>query len=202
MRYFVIAAALSLLAPAPLLAQAATLDVPAGEYVLDKTHASVTWRVSHLGLSFYTARFTGFDSAITLDPADVTKSSVVFTIDPNSVRTDFPFPEKEDFDKVIATQFLKGDKHPQVRFESTGLTATGANSGTLVGNLTLAGVTKPATFTVTLNGAKPHPMTKVPALGLSARGIIKRSDYGLTEMAGALGDEVEIWIETEYAAKQ
>ena len=182
----------------PALAQAPKLDVAAGDYVIDKTHVSVTWRIKHLGLSYYTARFTGFDSTVKLDPADLTRSSVIFTIDANSVRTDYPFPEKEDFDKVVASRFLKAEAHPKIIFQSTSLTATSATTGKLTGNMSFAGVTKPVTFDVTLNGATVHPFYKVPYVGFSARGMIKRTDFGVGEMVGLLGDEVEIWIEAEY----
>lgn len=186
---------------APVLAQAAPLSVPAGEYVLDKTHASLTWQIKHLGLSNYTARFATYDAVINLNPADPTKSSVTVTIDPNSVRTDFPFPEKEDFDKVIATKFLKSGEHPKISFQSTGLTATGATTGKLTGNLTFLGVTKPVTLDVTLNGAKEHPMRKIPTLGFSAVGSINRADFGSTDLAGALGDDVKLIIEAEFFKK-
>ncbi|WP_448586831.1 YceI family protein [Thermaurantiacus sp.] len=195
------AALLLLVAPAPLLAQAAPVNAPAGVYELEKTHASITWRVKHLGLSMYTARFTGFDSAITLDPKNPTASSVTATIDPMSVRTDYPFPEKEDFDKVVGERFLKGKEHPKISFRSTRLVATGPTTGTLTGDLTLGGVTRPVSLDVTLNGAIEHPFRKVPVLGFSARGTLKRSAFGLTDLVGPIGDEVEILIEAEYLKK-
>jgi polyisoprenoid-binding protein YceI len=196
-----LAAVLACMPLAPALAQAAPLSVPAGEYVLENTHASVTWRVKHLGLSNYPARFVKFDSTINLDPKDVTKSSVTVTIDPRSVRTEFPFPEKEDFDKVVAEKFLRAGEHPSITFASTGLTATGATTGKLTGNLTLAGVTKPVTLDVTLNGAKEHPFRKVPVLGFSATGSFKRSDFGLTDLIPMISDEVELMIEAEFLKK-
>lgn len=186
---------------APAIAQAAPIDVPAGVYELEKTHASVTWRIKHLGLSWYTARFVSFDADIMLDPKDPTKSSVKVTIDPRSVRTDFPFPEKEDFDKVIAEKFLMAGEHPEIRFQSTGLTATGATTGKLAGNLTLMGVTKPVVLDVTLNGAGPHMARKTPALGFSATGTFKRSDFGSTALQGPLGDEIQLIIEAEFLKK-
>jgi polyisoprenoid-binding protein YceI len=185
----------------PVLAQAAPLSVPAGEYVLDKTHASLTWKIRHLGLSNYTARFSTYDAVINLNPADPTKSTVTVTIDPTTVRTDFPFPQKEDFDKVIAEKFLKASQHPKITFQSTGLTATGATTGKLTGNLTFLGVTKPVTLDVTLNGAKEHPMSKTPVLGFSASGSLKRSDFGSTELQGPLGDEIQLLIEAEFGKK-
>lgn len=186
---------------APVLAQAAPLNVPAGEYVLDPTHASLTWKIRHLGLSNYTARFSTYDAVINLNPADPTKSSVTVTIDPKTVRTDFPFPEKEDFDKVIAEKFLKASQHPKITFQSTRLKATGATTGQLTGNLTFLGVTKPVTLDVVLNGAKEHPMKKTPVLGFSATGTFKRSDFGSTDMQGPLGDDIQLLIEAEFNKK-
>ena len=186
---------------APVLAQAAPLNVPAGEYVVDPTHASLTWKIRHLGLSNYTARFSTYDAVINLNPADPTKSSVTVTIDPTTVRTDFPFPEKEDFDKVIAEKFLKASQHPKITFQSTGLKATGATTGQLTGNLTFLGVTKPVTLDVVLNGAKEHPMKKTPVLGFSATGTFKRSDFGSTDLQGPLGDDIQLLIEAEFNKK-
>lgn len=195
-----LAAAPATFAPAAY-AQAAALNVPAGEYVLEKTHASVTWRVKHLGLSNYPARFVTFDSTIMLDPKDVTKSTVTVTIDPRSVRTEYPFPDKEDFDKVIAEKFLKAGEFPSITFKSTGLAATGATTGKLTGDLTMRGITKPVTLDVTLNAAKEHPFRKVPALGFSATGTFKRSDFGVTDLIPMVSDEVELMIEAEFLKK-
>ncbi len=186
---------------APAFAQAAPLSVPAGDYAIEKTHASITVKWKHLGLSYYPARFVTFDSVITLDPKDVTKSSVSVTIDPRSVRTDYPFPEKEDFDKVVAEKFLRAGEFPTATFQSTRLVATGATTGKLTGNLTLAGVTKPVTLDVTLNAAKEHPFRKVPALGFSATGSFNRSDFGLKDLIPAISDEILISIEAEYLKK-
>lgn len=186
---------------APVLAQAKPLDVPAGEYVVDKTHASLTWQVKHLGLSNYTARFATYDAVINLNPADPTRSTVTVTIDPRSVRTDFPFPEKEDFDKKVAEQFLKAGTHPTITFKSTGLKATGASTGKLTGDLTFLGVTRPVTLDVTLNAATMHPMRKIPVLGFSASGTIKRSEFGSTDLLGPIGDEVKLIIEAEFFKK-
>jgi polyisoprenoid-binding protein YceI len=192
----------SLLLGGPAFAQAAPVDAPAGAYALDTTHASVTWRVKHLGLSMYTGRFAKMDSTITLDPQTPTRSSVTVSIDPRSVRTDFPFPEEEDFDTVVAERFLGAARQPVITFRSTGLTATGATTGKLTGDLSFNGVTKPVTLDVTLNGAMSHPFRKIPVLGFSARGTLKRSDFGSKELLGPVGDEVELLIEAEYLQKQ
>ena len=182
--------------------QAAPLTIAAGDYVLDKTHASLTWKIKHLGLSWYTARFTSFDANVRLDPQTVTNSSVSVTIDPKSVRTDYPFPEKEDFDKVISEKFLKSGEFPTITFQSTSLVATDTSEGKLHGNLTLLGVTKPVTLDVKLVGATDkHPMNEKSAFGIHAKGEIKRSDFGQTELQGVLGDEIKLEINGEFIAK-
>lgn len=190
---------LALLAAAP--ACAAPLDAPSGTYNADLSHTSVTWRVKHLGLSYYTARFTRIASTVVLDAAKPEKSQLSVTIDANSVRTDFPFPEKEDFDKVVGgdARFLDGGKFPEIKFVATSIAPTGPKTGRISGNLTLRGVTRPIVLDATFNGSMaPNPMMKTQKIGVSARGTIKRTDFGMTFGTQFLGDEVELQIEAEY----
>lgn len=179
--------------------QAPALEVPAGTYRIDPTHASVTWQVNHLGLSNYTARFTKFDATLEFDPASPEKSRVTVTIDPKSVRTDFPFPEKEDFDaKIAGPDFLDAGKYPEIRFVSTKVERLGADTGRMHGDLTFHGVTKPVVMDVKLVGAKTHPMRGVGAMGFSAVTTFKRSDFGVTNLVPMVGDEVTVRVEAEF----
>lgn len=194
-------AALALLPLAtPAVAQKA-FDIPSGAYVGDPTHSSVTFKIGHFGLSNYTARFTRFDTAVTLDAANPAASSVKVSIDPNSVRTDYPFPDKEDFDKKIAADpnFLASAQFPTIGFVSKSIRTTGARTAQITGDLTLRGITKTVVLDTVLNGAIQHPMRKVPMFGISATGKINRNDFGLTYLKGILGDEVSILIEAELA---
>lgn len=193
-----IAVALAASALAAPAAAAPLAKAESGRYALDPTHASLTWRVKHFGLSWYTARFTRFTSTLQLDAADPTRSSVEVSIDPKSVRTDFPAPERVDFDAKIATQVLNAGKYPAITFRSTTLTATGATTGRLTGDLTFMGVTKPVTLDVTFNAAIDNPMDKSKMVGFSATGGFKRSDFGATSYLPVVGDEVQLVIEVEY----
>ena len=88
----------------PAIAQTvAPGTLPAGIYVSDETHTSVTFKVSHMGMSNYTARFAKADAELNFDPADPTKSTLKASVDPASIRTDYPHPDKKDFDKELAT---------------------------------------------------------------------------------------------------
>ena len=197
----VIASAFTLALSSACIAQTPYPEMPAGVYNVDKTHASITWKVSHLGLSNYTARFTKFDASIDFDPNNVEASKITATIDPTSVRTDYPFPEKKDFDKKLAqgAEWFNAGAFPSITFASSKLTKTGDNTGVMEGNLTFLGVTKPVSLSVTLNGATANqPFSNKPTLGVTATTTIKRTDWGFSTYTPNIGDEVTIIIDAEF----
>lgn len=187
----------------PFTAQAnITIDkLPAGNYAMDETHASLIWKVNHMGLADYAARFTKFDTKLYLDTQDITKSRVKATIDPRSVQTAYPYPEEKDFDKKLSDgkEWLNAGEFPTITFTSTKIEKTGDNTGKMTGDLTFLGVTKPVTLDVTLTGTLGnHPFKNKPAVGFSATGSIKRSDFGMTTYIPNIGDEVKIMIDAEF----
>lgn len=199
-----LAAAIAFAPLAPATAQEFTPieEMPAGVYTLDRTHASLNWKVSHAGLSNYTARFTGFDASVTLNPQNITDSSVVVRIAARTIETDYPKAAEKDFNKSLGygEEWFNAEEFPEIRFVSNKLERTGDNTGLLHGDLTLLGVTKPAVLDVTLNGAfAASPFSSLPTLGFSAHGTIKRSDWGFDTYIPLIGDEVEIFVEAEFA---
>lgn len=205
MRHLLAVAAAASFISAPALAQGAT-QAPAGQYAVDKTHASVNWKGLHQGLSWYNARFTNFDIQLTFDPADVTKSKVTATIDPKSIETDFektrPAGNTEEFNAELATgeRFFNAGKFPQITFASTAITKTGANTGKMTGNLTFLGVTKPVTLDVTYIGNRNDPRLKKHKVGFQAVGTINKTIWGLAP-GGSIADEVKIEINAELIQK-
>jgi len=175
------------------------IEQPAGAYVLDRSHASVIWRVSHLGVSMYAARFDRFGGELNFDPKDPSKSALTATIDATSVNTGYP--GEKDFSKEVADKALGADKHPEIKFVSTAIALTGERTGTVTGNLTFNGVTKPTTLNVTFVGGGTNPRSGKPLIGFSAKGSIKRSDFGSTQWAPFIGDTVELDIDAEFAGK-
>jgi polyisoprenoid-binding protein YceI len=176
-------------------------EMPSGKYALDKNHASVTWKVSHLGLSNYTARFTKVDAALEFDTKDPTKSKLVATVNPSSIRTDFPDAAQKDFDKELSTgkEWFNAVQFPEIKFESTKVEKTGENIGKVHGNLTMLGVTKPLVLDVKFNGAYiKKPFADVPGLGFSATTKVKRSEWGFSTYVPNIGDDVEVLIEVEF----
>jgi polyisoprenoid-binding protein YceI len=175
----------------------------AGAYQLDPTHASVTFKISHFGLSNYTARFTKIDAKVNYDPAHPEKSTVEASVNPASIRTDYPAPEKVDFDKELGGEkWFNVAKFPDVTFKSTKIEVTGKNTAKITGDLTLLGVTKSVTLDTVLNLAlDAHPFTKAPALGISATATIDRTAFGLSAYAPNVGAEVKLLIEAEFLKK-
>ncbi|MBI1252457.1 MAG: polyisoprenoid-binding protein [Alphaproteobacteria bacterium] len=224
-RLMIAAAALALAAcdhqaPAPAADTAETaapveISAPAGTYALDPSHASLSFRINHLGLSNYVVRFTRFNGVLTLDPANIAASSIEFTVDPSSVRTDYPLnyrqthPQSQfsnwDEDLSRSQNFFNTGQFPEAAFKSTAVEATGANTARVTGDLTLLGQTHPATFDVTYVGSMAtHPFTNAGAIGLSATGTIDRSQWGMNfglpqnDQPGFLGDAVTIEFNGEF----
>jgi polyisoprenoid-binding protein YceI len=188
----------------PASAAAAPITVPAGAYTLDKSHASLLFRVDHLGFSKYTARFRNFDAQMQLDPANLAASSVTATIDPKSL--DVENPPAGFVDELIGANWLDASKFPELTFRSTAAEVTGPNAVKITGDLTLHGVTKPVVLAATLNGGYAgHPMDPHARVGFSAHGTFKRSDFGIAIGIPAPGttmgvsDDVEVIIESEFS---
>ncbi len=180
-------------------------ELPAGNYSLDKTHASLIWKVSHLGLSDYTARFTDFDADINYNAEDPTASTVKVTVNPLSVETDYPNAEEKDFNAKLATgeDWFNGENFPEITFTSTKITIGEDNTGKMRGDLTMLGMTKPLTLDVTFNGGYlEKPFAGVPAMGFSASGMIDRSEWGFDTYEPSIGGDVKILIETEFHKDQ
>ena len=198
-----IAFAASLIALA-LPAQAApTLEgVASGLYELEKTHAFLTWTVQHNGISGYTVNFTDFDADLVFDAETPANSQLSVSINPLMMNTNYPDPEKKvDWETELATdaRFMNASEFPTITFNSTGVEQTGDFEGTVTGDLTFLGVTKPVTLNVSYGGvANPPWFGQRDVIGFTASTTLSRSDFGQTSMAGIISDEVEIEFSGEF----
>lgn len=197
-KYIAIAAALFFATAAH-----AEVPVPSGKYTMDPTHASLTFKINHLGLSNYTARFTRFNIDLDLNVEDPTQSTVSANVDPNSVETDYP--GEKDFDGEIARggKFFNAGEFKDVTFASKSIEMTGDNTAKITGDLTMLGETLPVTLDATLIGAlAAHPFAGAPAVGFSATGTFDRSKWGMTHLIPNVGDAVTVIIEAEFIKAQ
>ncbi len=194
------ALALGLTFATAALANPASQDpakVPAGNYVLDKRHASLLVKVPHMGgFSKFTMRFDRLDGSFTYDPATWGTTKVTITADPTSINTGLP-----DFDKTIAgPSYFDSAKYPAITFVTTQAEGTDGK-GTVTGDLTFHGVTKPVVLDVTFNGVGPGMMGAGTRIGFSGTTHMKRSDFGVTTMSQFAGDELDLLFEVEFVKK-
>ncbi|HTQ14070.1 MAG TPA: YceI family protein [Rhizomicrobium sp.] len=186
-------AAAFLLAAAPALADAPTAK--AGTYAIDPRHTQIVFEIRHMGLSTFYGRFGAVSGTLVFDPAAPGKSTLTATVDMTDIQT-----HVDELDRELRDHVFKAAQYPTATFTATDIVKTGDNTGTVTGNLALAGVTRPVTLNVTFNGGRYPPIPFQPyRLGFDATGTIKRSDFGLTGMiwSGMVSDDVTLEIECE-----
>lgn len=165
-------------------------------YEVDGTHTFPRFSYSHFGYSTQLSSFSKTTGKVVFD-AEAKKGSVDIVIDMKSVNTGF-----SDFNEHIQGEdFLDTTKFPQATFKSTHVVFDGAKPQRIEGQLSIKGVTKPVTLTVTSFQAMPHPMLKKPAIGANAFTTIKRSEFNAAKYAPYVGDEVRIDIAIEAIAQ-
>lgn len=179
-------------------------DAPAGRYTLDKTHATLHFRVNHLGFSHYTGGFTAFDATLDFNPADPAAMQFEGTVDVASLS--LPNPPAGFVTELLGKTWFEADTYPQITFRSTSVTLTSPNTADVTGDFTMHGVTKPLTLAVTFNGGYAgHPYDPNGRIGFSAQGTLNRSDfgivYGIPEAGSTMGvsDAVDLVMEAEFS---
>ena len=177
-------------------AKAAVSDLPSGDYKLDKSHASIVWTVSHLGLSQYVARFTDFDMDLVLDSNNLSNSKIFATVNSGSVST-----ENDKFDKKLTSKsWFNAPEFPKILFNSIGYIPITNKTGILTGTLEMFGIKKTVEFDVVLGGTVDnHPfIADAAGVGFEATSKIKRSEWGFTKYVPNIGDEVSIKVTAEF----
>lgn len=187
---------LALVLPAGAMAASANpTDLPAGHFVLDKKHSSIIARVRHLSVSNYTMRFDKFDASFTYDPAHPEATKLEASVDVTSLDVG------ADYSRQFADEFLDASKFPKATFVSTAVTpGPDGRTGTMTGDLTLKGVTRPVTFNMAFV-AVGHGFPFGTVAGFSATTEIKRSDFGSHNLLSLVGDDVDLEIEGEFEHK-
>lgn len=161
-------------------------------YALDSSHTFPRFSYSHFGLSTQLSRFNKTTGTLVIDKAAKT-AKVDIVIDTTSVDTGFA-----TFDEHIqGADFLDTAKYPTATFKSNKVRFEGDKPVALDGELTIKGITKPVTLTITRFTSMMHPMLKKEAVGADAFVVIKRSEFNAGKYAPHVGDEVTINIAVE-----
>lgn len=166
---------------------------------IDTAHSNAHFTVRHMMISNVKGQFSGITGTATLDPADLTRSSVEIVIDASTINTH----DAQRDAHLKSADFLDVEKYPTLNFRSTAVEVAGEGELRVTGDLTVHGVTK----SVVLNVEGPTEVVKDPwgyqRWGASATAKINRRDFGLNfntllETGGAVvGDEIKISLDVE-----
>jgi polyisoprenoid-binding protein YceI len=165
-------------------------------WYLDPPHSAAQFSVRHMGISTVRGTFAKVGGVV-VDSQDLSKASVNVTIDAGSVDSRVEMRDKD----LRSDHFFDVAKYPTITFVSKRVESAGAGKLKVTGDLTIHGVTKEAVLDV--DG--PTPPMKDPKgtshRGVSATTTINRTDYGMTNGTGMIGDQVSIQLDVELVDK-
>ncbi len=188
----IFATPLKALGAAVLVTAAASSFAAADTYNVDPGHTFARFEYSHFGYSNQQSRFDTTSGKVVLDRA-AKKAEVDITIDAKSVSTG-----STAFNGHIQGEdFFDTAKFPTITFKSKKAEFKGDKLESVSGDLTIKGVTKPVTLSVSNFHCMPHPMAKKEACGANATTKVKRSDFNMGKYTPYVGDEVSISIAIE-----
>ena len=159
---------------------------------VEPTHTYPRFEYSHFGYSNQQQRFDKTSGKIVIDRAAKT-GSVDVSIDTTSVNTGYALFNQH----IQAEDYFDTAKYPAISFKSTRVRFDGDKPVAVEGNLTIKGVTRPVTLTVTSFHSMPHPMLKKDAIGANATTKVKRSEFNMGKNVPYVSDEVSLTIAVE-----
>jgi polyisoprenoid-binding protein YceI len=170
----------------------------AADYAIDKKgqHASIQFKISHLGYSWMMGRFNDFDGSFSYDEKDKAASKISVTVNTKSVDSNHAERDKH----LRSDDFLDVEKFPQATFESTKYTEGTDGKATLIGNLTLHGVTKEVTVAVSSVGSGKDPWGGFRR-GFEGQTRIALKDFGITKNLGPASAELDLIFNFEGVKK-
>ena len=163
---------------------------------VDKGHSRLGFTITHLGISDINGSFKNFDVTIQSAKPDFSDAVIDVTADVASINTEIESRDKH----LVGADFFDAAKFPTITFKSTSIKNVGKNKYKLSGDVTLHGVTKPATMDLVYKGTVENPMSKKQTAGFQVTGVIKRSDFAVGEKfpAPMVSDEVTIKADGEF----
>jgi len=169
-------------------------------YQIDPAHTSAQFKVRHMMIANVKGEFDKVSGTVDFDPANPSAASVEASIDVASISTHY---EQRDA-HLRSADFFDAAKFPAITFKSRKVTATGEDSFTVVGDLTIHGVTREVDLKVEeLTDETKDPWGNLRR-GATAKTRIHRKDFGMSfnmalEAGGFLvGDEIDLTIDVEF----
>lgn len=180
----------------PLCIVGAMAAAEPADYELDPEHAVTAFLVAHIGYAKVLGQFLEVEGSYRFDEVTGELSNVDIVVATSSVSTH----HDERDEHLRSDEFLDADAFPEMRFTAATARRTGERTYQVAGELELHGQSQPLTLTATWNKSEEYPFGGSPyVMGVSARGTLKRSAFGMTYAVdnGWVGDDVEIIVEFE-----
>jgi polyisoprenoid-binding protein YceI len=184
-RFLIIALSVLLFGGADAFAQSST-------WTIDKNQTQVSFQIRRISVSTVRGSFSGITGTVVWDKKNLSKSSVEVVIPTASISTNNSMRDSD----LKSSNFFDVQKYPAMMFKSTTVTGKPGHLQ-VIGNLTLAGITKSVTLTV--DGPTPPAHMGKLIIGFVATGMIKRSDFNFASKypTAILGDEIKFTIDAE-----
>jgi polyisoprenoid-binding protein YceI len=181
-----------------MLISALSFSAMAADFVVDtkNAHASINFRIKHLGFSWLTGRFNKFSGNFSFDDKNPDASKVKVEIDTTSVDTNLAERDKH----LRGGDLLDVDMFPTAVFESTSVKSSSPDKATIVGNLTLHGVTKEITIEAHRIGGGADPWGGYRE-GFTGTTKFALADFGILRDLGPSAKDVELTLNIEGVRK-
>ncbi len=169
------------------------------EYVIDKKgqHASINFRIQHLGFSWLTGRFNDFDGEFSYDEKNPEAAKIIVNINPASIDSNHAERDKH----LRSDDFLDVEKYETATFVSTAVKDVADGKATLVGDFTLRGVTKSIEIAVAKVGEGKDPWGGY-RMGFQGTTKLVLKDFNIKKDLGPFSQEVELYLDIEGVRKQ
>ena len=164
----------------------------AADYKIDPSHSFVQFKISHLGYSWMIGTFEEVSGSFTFDP-DAGPEGQTVSVEIGTASVDTNHAERDKH--LRSAEFLNADEFPTATFISTGYEGD-AEGGTMTGDLTLHGVTKPIAIAVKKVGAGKDPWGGYRA-GFEGTVTLTRKDYGVGYNLGPASESMDLFLFVE-----
>ncbi|MEZ8105900.1 MULTISPECIES: YceI family protein [Vibrio] len=182
----------TLLATGLALVMAAPFSASAADYMIDTkgAHASINFKISHLGYSFIKGRFNDFGGEFSYDGNNIEASKVNVTV--NTASLDSNHAERDKH--IRSADFIDASKFGEATFSSSKVVDKGNGKLDVMGNLTLHGKTQPITINAEFIGAGSDPWGGERA-GFNGTTRLELADFGIAVMGSSSYVDMELHVE-------